>query len=85
MKKTTFSIIVFILLLTNLFVSYKLYRSSILQSVMLNDYNRRTFSITPEVIDKFDISFPNITQTTMPMKLLKARYYKHNDSIDSAI
>jgi len=85
MKKIIFSIVVFILLLTNLFVSYKLYRSSILQSVMLNDYNRRTFSITPEVIDKFDISFPNISQTTVPMKLLKGRYYRHNDSIDKAI
>lgn len=85
MKKIIFNFLVFILLLTNLFVSYKLYRSSILQSVILNDYNNRTFSITPDIFDKFDISFPNISQTTVPMKLLKGRYYKHNDSIQTAI
>ena len=85
MKKKLLNFSLFILLLTNLFVSYKLYRSSILQSVILNDYNNRTFSITPDIFDKFDISFPNISQTTVPIKLLKGRYYKHYDSIQSAI
>lgn len=85
MKKIIFKFFVFTLLLTNLFVSYKLYRSSILQSVILNDYNNRTFSITPDIFDKFDLSFPNISQTTVPMKLLKGRYYRHNDSIQTAI
>ncbi len=85
MKKIIFKIIVFILLLSNLFVSYKLYRSSILQSVIINDYNNRTFSITPDVFNKFDTYFPNITQTTVPIKLFKARYFKHNDSIKTAI
>ena len=84
-KEKNYLIFIFILLLTNLFVSYKLYRSSILQSVILNDYNNRTFSITPDIFDKFDISFPNISQTTVPIKLLKGRYYKHYDSIQSAI
>ena len=85
MKKIIFNFLVFTLLLTNLFVSYKLYRSSILQSVILKDYNNRTFSITPDVFDKFDISFPNISQTTVPMKLLKGRYYRNIDSIQTAI
>ena len=85
MKKRIFNFLVLTLLLTNLFVSYKLYRSSILQSVILNDYNNRTFSITPDIFDKFDISFPNISQTTVPLKLLKGRYYRNNDSIQTAI
>ena len=85
MKKRIFNFLVLTLLLTNLFVSYKLYRSSILQSVILNDYNNRTFSITPDIFDKFDISFPNISQTTVPLKLLKGRYYMQNDSIQTAI
>ena len=85
MKKIVIKIFIFFLLFSNLFVSYKLYRSSILQSVILNDYNNRTFSITPDIFDKFDVSFPNITQTTVPIKVFQGRYFKHNSSINEAI
>ncbi len=85
MRKLIINIFIFTLLLLNLFISYKLYNSSILQSVILSDYNKRTFSISPKVFDRFDISFPNITQTTVPIKLLQGRYYKENDSINKAI
>ena len=85
MKKTVFKIFIFFLLLTNIFVSYKLYRSSILQLLILSDYNQQTYSITTDIFDKFDLSFPNITQTTVPIKLLQGRYYKHYNSINEAI
>ncbi len=85
MKKRIFKILVFTLLFSNLFVSYKLFRSSILQSVIISDYNNRTYSITPNAFDRFDINFPNITQTTVPIKLFKGRYYKQFDSIETAI
>ena len=76
MKKTVIKILIFSLLISNIFVSYKLYKSSILQLVILNDYNTQNFSIEPESFDRFDISFPNLTQTSVPIKLLKGRYYK---------
>lgn len=85
MKRIIFKILVITLLLSNLFVSYKLFRSSILQSVIISDYNNRTYSVTPNAFDRFDITFPNITQTTVPIKLLKGRYHKHFDSIETAI
>ena len=85
MKKIIFKILIFILLIANLYVSYKFFNSSILQSVLINDYNQRTFSIPLDAFDEFDLSFPNITQTAVPIKVLKGRYFKHNDSIDTAI
>ena len=85
MKKTVIKILIFSLLISNIFVSYKLYKSSILQLVILNDYNTQNFSIEPESFDRFDISFPNLTQTSVPIKLLKGRYYKKNGSFQKAI
>ena len=85
MKKTVIKILIFSLLISNIFVSYKLYKSSILQLVILNDYNTQNFSIEPESFDRFDISFPNLTQTSVPIKLLKGRYYKKNGSFRKAI
>ena len=85
MKKRVIKIFIFFLLLTNIFVSYKLFRSSILQSVILTDYNMKTYSITTDDFNKFDISFPNLTQTTVPIKLLQGRYHKHNNSVNDAI
>ena len=54
-KKTVIKILIFSLLISNIFVSYKLYKSSILQLVILNDYNTQNFSIEPESFDRFDI------------------------------
>ena len=85
MKKIIFKILIFILLTANLYVSYKFFNSSILQSVIISDYNKRIFSIPLNAFDQFDLSFPNITQTAVPIKVLQGRYYKHNDSIDKAI
>ena len=85
MKKLIIKILVLTLLVSNLFVSYKLYRSSILQTVILSDYNTRSYSIPISAFDDFDINFPNISQTTVPIKLLKGRYYKQNDSLNLAI
>ena len=85
MKNNIIKLLTLAILLSLSFVSYKLFKSSILQSVIISDYNKRTYSISADAFDRFDINFPNITQTTIPIKLLKGRYLKNADSIEKAI
>lgn len=67
------------------FVNFKFFHSSILQGVILQDYNSSQYSLMIQDFDKFDRNFPNITQTTIPINLLEARYHRHYDSLDSAL
>ena len=85
MKNNIIKLLTLAILLSLSYVSYKLFKSSILQSVIISDYNKRTYSISADAFDRFDINFPNITQTTIPIKLLKGRYLKNADSIEKAI
>ena len=85
MKNNIIKLLTFAILLSLTFVSYKLYKSSILQAVIISDYNKTTYSISPNAFNRFDLNFPNITQTTIPIKLLKGRYLKEADSIEKAI
>jgi len=85
MREKIFKILILSFLLSLVFVNYKFFRSGILQAVLISDYNSRAFSIKAENLNKFDLNFPNITQTTIPIILLQGRYLKEIDSIDQAI
>ena len=85
MKDKIFKIIVLAVLLLLIFSNYKFFRSSILQAVLISDYNTSRYSIQVNDFDKFDINYPNITQTTIPIQLLKGRYYNKIDSTEKAI
>ena len=80
-----FSIIVLSLLMGIIYVNYKSFKSSPLQLALLADWNNQSFRIPLEIIDQADLDFPNITATTIPLKLLKGRYYKNIDSINLAL
>ena len=85
MKGNAFKTIVFITLIFIGFSNYKFFSSAILQSVLLSDYNNGRYSIDVKHFDMFDINYPNITQTTIPISLLKGRYYNRIDSTNQAI
>ena len=75
----------YIILSFLIFINYKFFYSTILQSILIKDYNTSSYTINPSIMERFDLSIPNITQTTIPMKLLKGRYYINEDSIQEAI
>jgi len=72
------------LILLCIFSSYKIYDSYVKQNVLINDFNTQNFSTPIGYIDSIDDDFPNITATALPIKAIKANYYK-NDSIVSRL
>ena len=79
------SIVVLTLLMGVFYVNYKSFISSPIQAALLNDWNNQSYRLPIDLIENTDLSFPNITPTTIPLKLLKGRYYKNIDSIDLAL
>ena len=55
------------------------------QSALMYEYNRGENNIPLVVFDLFDNEIPNISQTTLPIKFLKARYLYELDSLEASI
>ena len=79
------SVIVLTLLIGVTYVNYKSFKSSPFQAALLDDWNKQSYRLPLDLIEEVDLDFPNITPTTIPLKLLKGRYYKNMDSIDLAL
>lgn len=69
-----------LLLLPTSFAAYKVLDSFRKQEPLLKDFGNQKFTTPLEYIASIDDNFPNIGATTLPIKSLKANYYK-NDSI----
>ena len=75
------SVIILTLLLGVTYVNYKSFISSPYQAALLEDWNKQSYRLPLDLIEQVDLDFPNISPTTIPLKLLKGRYYKNMDSI----
>jgi len=83
-KPSIFGIL--ILSICSIFVSYKVDKSLKEQSPIHIDYNTNFQDLTLSISDIKDtqISFPNLSSTTIPLKFLKAMYYLRYDSLSKA-
>lgn len=84
MRSVINSLILVVLILIA-WVSYKNFNSNILQAVLAGDFNTGKYSLNNSYIEKFDLNFPNISETTIPMIAFQGRYLKKNDSIRKSI
>lgn len=83
--KSFFKIIFSLILISFITVNIKVAFSSHWQFFLIYDYNDQGFSLPyNDVGDKISDDFPNISQTALPMKYLKARYLINMDSINKA-
>lgn len=76
--------LILIICISTVWVNYKMFNSSLIQSYLMFDYNQATFFAPIEVVMDIDNEFPNVTLTTLPIKFLQARYYEEIDSIEIA-
>ena len=83
-SKNIFKIFIVAFLISIVFVNIKVYQSSYYQSYLLYDYNNDSYIVPYEIYTKLDYNFPNLTQTALPIKILKARYLMNLDSISQA-
>ena len=80
-----FSSTLVLLVTGSIAAQYRSYKSAVEQTNLYFDYNKSTFDDPIEVIDNYIDDFPNITQTAMPIRALKAHYYVKHERIDEAI
>ena len=80
-SKNIFKIFIVAFLISNVFVNIKAYQSSFFQAYLLYDFNNDTYLVPYEIYNKLDYNVPNLTQTALPIKFLKARYLLNLDSI----
>ena len=45
------------------------------QGLLLYEFNNASFKMTRSQLDDISHDFPNLTETAMPIKAMKARYY----------
>jgi tetratricopeptide (TPR) repeat protein len=83
-SKNIFKIFIVAFLISNVFVNIKVYQSSYFQAFLLYDFNNDSYRLPYEIYSKVDYNFPNLTQTALPIKLLKARYLLNLDSVSQA-
>jgi O-antigen ligase/tetratricopeptide (TPR) repeat protein len=80
-----FSSALLMLITGSIAAQYRSYTSAVQQTNLYIDYNKSSFDDPVEVIDNYIDDFPNITQTAMPIRALKAHYYVQKNRVDEAI
>ena len=77
-RSKTLTIVIILISISAIFTSVINYQSSIYQKNLFNDYNDYDFDIPTEIVETWGEKFPNLTQTGMPIRALKAHYYYQN-------
>ncbi|MGB2475915.1 MAG: O-antigen ligase family protein [Flavobacteriaceae bacterium] len=73
-NKITYSLVLLVLL-PSLYVHVLSFISLQKQGRLLYEFNNATFKLTRAELDEISHDFPNLTETAMPIKAMKARYY----------
>ena len=78
-------VIISIILSISGYINYQVFRSYIEQNLLVYEFNAYQTKLPLEEVETFIDDIPNITGTTLPIKMLKARYYLKNSQFDKAI
>ena len=69
------NVIFLLLLIPSLYIHILSYISLTKQGLLLYEFNNASFKMTRAQLDNISHDFPNLTETAMPIKAMKARYY----------
>lgn len=85
MKNKFIFIIIVTVLVVSIFVNFRYNKSLQNQTILLYEFNNFTLDMPIEIIEKMDDDFPNTTVTTIPISMMKSRYYLKNKRDKEAI
>lgn len=85
MTKKVIILILFVIISVSCFLNYKVFRSINDQSNIMYEFNAYQLDLPLEYVKSVDVDFPNITITTMPLKMLKARYLMRDSLIEESL
>tara|TARA_B100000579_G_C22846296_1_gene864597 strand:- start:1793 stop:4060 length:2268 start_codon:yes stop_codon:yes gene_type:complete len=85
-KKYNLFIILFLFLMPfSIYASFRVYVSSVQQYVLLGKYNNSITEIDLNALDTYEMDYPSITSTTVPLKSMKGFFYIKNDAVEEGI
>ena len=73
-----------ILLIPGIIIHILSYQSLTQQGRLLYEFNNGTYNLTLAELDQIEDDFPNLTETAMPIKAMKARYFYNNNQKEKA-
>lgn len=68
-------LVLILVVIPSFYIYNKEHRSSIIQKLLLNDYQKNTFSLNTNQIDQIEYKLPNIAFNTVPISSYLSRYY----------
>lgn len=74
-----------IFLIGSSYINYRVYKSFNDQTVLIYEFNAYQNKVPLSIIESYNDEIPNITVTTLPLKMLKARYYMRDSLEDLAL
>tara|TARA_B100000767_G_scaffold13485_2_gene13003 strand:+ start:250 stop:2574 length:2325 start_codon:yes stop_codon:yes gene_type:complete len=74
----------FCLLIPGITIHVLSYQSLTQQGRLLYEFNSGTYNLTLAELDQIEDDFPNLTETAMPIKAMKARYFYNNNQKEKA-
>ena len=72
------------LLIPGIIIHILSYQSLTQQGRLLYEFNNGTYNLTLAELDQIEDDFPNLTETAMPIKAMKARYFYNNNQREKA-
>lgn len=84
-RKNFFFGIIALILLSSAFINLKVLRSFIEQNMLIYEFNAYQTRLSLDAVKTFNDNFPNITVTTLPLKMLKARYFMKDSLVEESL
>ena len=86
-KSSSFIIVLLLLLIPlNIYSNIRLFNSSKSQKILIKEFNRGVFDKPSlDELDKFEINYKNVTQTSMPTSTIKGLYYFNKERYFEAL
>ena len=85
MKKNSLFIIIIFLSITSLVSNYQVFNFSIDQHYMLEAVIYDKYDFDDEYYKKFEVGYPNLTATAIPIKSILGAYWINNDSVKKSM
>ena len=83
---TQIILLILILIPASIYSSSRIMRASQQQGIFLKAFNNGDYSSPPlAVIDQFEMKYPSLSPTTLPMSTIKGLYYIHREKYREAI
>lgn len=84
-KTTLFIVSAILFSIPALFLTVTQYNAMSQQGRLLYEFNNAKYNYTLTELDEISNDFPNLTETAMPIKAMKARYFYNNGKKEEAI